>query len=156
MNEFKNIILFGNHGAGEDIQADKIARQLNLFHLATDRLLRDEILRGTNMGKKIQEIMERNESAPNEIVYKLVIEARSAAKKAGFNGVLFDELPATRELALYFNAGQIQIDLVVCFNTKKMYVLEYYRDLKIPIVQVDALPIFDITKVISALLESSI
>ena len=49
-----NIILFGPPGAGKGTQADNILKNFSLYKISTADLLREEIKKNTDLGKKIK------------------------------------------------------------------------------------------------------
>ena len=52
-----NIVIFGPPGSGKGTQSGKIVKDYNLIKVSTGDLLRDEILKKTNLGKQIQKII---------------------------------------------------------------------------------------------------
>ena len=48
-----NVILFGPPGAGKGTQANNIVKKYDLYKISTGDLLRDEIKKNTDVGKKI-------------------------------------------------------------------------------------------------------
>ena len=46
-----NIVIFGAPGSGKGTQSDKLIEHYKLFHISTGDVLRDNIKRGTELGK---------------------------------------------------------------------------------------------------------
>lgn len=88
-----NIALFGPPGAGKGTQAKRIVEKYNLAHLSTGEMIREEISKGTELGKIAQNIINRGELLSDEFVVQLI--AKSMADAKGVNGFLFDGFPRT-------------------------------------------------------------
>ena len=56
-----NVIIFGAPGAGKGTQAQNIVKKFNLHQVSTGDLLRIEIKKKNEVGKKIEEIINRGE-----------------------------------------------------------------------------------------------
>ena len=67
-----NIILFGPPGAGKGTQAKYLVKKLNAFQISTGEILREEIKRNTEIGKKITKDMNDGKFISDEIVNKLI------------------------------------------------------------------------------------
>ena len=67
-----NIILFGPPGAGKGTQAKYIVKKLNCFQISTGDMLRDEIQKNSEIGKKIINDMNDGKFVNDEIVNKLI------------------------------------------------------------------------------------
>ena len=63
-----NIILFGPPGAGKGTQAKFLVKILNNFQVSTGDMLRDEIKKDTEIGKKIISYMNEGKFVDDEIV----------------------------------------------------------------------------------------
>jgi adenylate kinase len=87
------VILLGPPGAGKGTQAQRIAQRYQLPHLSTGDMFRDNIQRGTGLGKKAKPLMERGELVPDEIVLGMVEERINQPDCA--NGFVFDGFPRT-------------------------------------------------------------
>ena len=67
-----NVIIFGPPGAGKGTQAQNIAKKFNLYQISTGDILRSEIKKKTDIGKKIESIISEGEFATDDIVNKLL------------------------------------------------------------------------------------
>ena len=67
-----NIIIFGPPGAGKGTQAKILVSKLNSFQVSTGDMLRDEIKKETEIGKKIIKNMNDGKFVEDEIVNKLL------------------------------------------------------------------------------------
>ena len=67
-----NIIIFGPPGAGKGTQAKFLVKKLNSFQVSTGDMLRDEIKRDTEIGKKIINNMNDGKFVDDQIVNKLL------------------------------------------------------------------------------------
>ena len=57
-----NLILLGPPGAGKGTQAVKIVEKYNIPHISTGDIFRENIKKGTELGKKAKEYMDNNYS----------------------------------------------------------------------------------------------
>jgi adenylate kinase len=87
-----NIILLGPPGAGKGTQAKRLVDERGMVQLSTGDMLREARSSGTEMGRKVAEVMDRGGLVTDEIVVGL-IEERLAAKTG--SGVIFDGFPRT-------------------------------------------------------------
>ena len=69
-----NIILFGPPGAGKGTQAKYLVKKLNSFQISTGEMLRNEIIKNSEIGKKITTNMNEGKFVNDEIVNKLIKE----------------------------------------------------------------------------------
>ncbi len=88
-----NIILLGPPGGGKGTQAKRIVEKYGIPHIATGDILRDAVAKGTELGKKAKEYMERGELVPDEIVIGIVKER--IKKPDCEKGFLLDGFPRT-------------------------------------------------------------
>ena len=68
-----NLILFGPPGAGKGTQAKYLVKKLNGFQISTGDMLRDEIKKDSEIGKKINKDMNDGKFVNDEIVNNLII-----------------------------------------------------------------------------------
>ncbi len=96
-----NIVLFGPPGAGKGTQAEKLQQKYGLLHLSTGEVIRDEMNRGTELGRLAARQMEGGRLASDELVLGIIenyIEAHRSAP-----GVIFDGFPRTLPQAEAFD-----------------------------------------------------
>jgi adenylate kinase len=92
-----NIVLFGPPGAGKGTQSQNLINKYGLVHLSTGDLLRTEIARGTELGVKAKEIMDRGILVSDDIVIGMIENKLDANPSA--NGFIFDGFPRTKAQA---------------------------------------------------------
>ena len=66
------VILLGAPGAGKGTQAKRISEYYGIPQISTGDILRDNIRRGTGLGKQAQAMIERGELAPDELVCQMI------------------------------------------------------------------------------------
>ena len=86
-----NIILLGPPGAGKGTQAKRLEEERGMVQLSTGDMLREAKTSGTEMGRRVAEVMARGELVTDEIVIGLIGE-KLAQGGAGF---IFDGFPRT-------------------------------------------------------------
>jgi adenylate kinase len=87
-----NLILLGPPGAGKGTQAKRLAEERGLVQLSTGDMLREAKSSGTEMGRRVAEVMDRGELVTDEIVIGLIEEKLTGSRGAGF---IFDGFPRT-------------------------------------------------------------
>jgi adenylate kinase len=95
--QIHHIIILGPQGSGKGTQAEFLANRLKIPTISSGKLLRDEIIKETELGKKISEMMKTGELMPNEIV-NVLIKNRLAESDCE-NGFILDGFPRTKEQA---------------------------------------------------------
>jgi adenylate kinase len=87
-----DIILLGPPGAGKGTQARRLVDGMGLVQLSTGDMLREARTSGTEMGRKVAEVMDRGDLVTDEIVIGLIEEKLAGPATAGF---IFDGFPRT-------------------------------------------------------------
>lgn len=93
-----NIVLFGPPGAGKGTQSENLINKYGLVHLSTGDILRSEIARGTSLGRKAKEIMDRGELVGDDIVIGMIESKLDESTSA--KGFIFDGFPRTAAQAV--------------------------------------------------------
>ena len=88
-----NLILFGPPAAGKGTQAKRLVDERNMVQLSTGDMLRAAIASGSELGKRVEGIMQRGELVSDEIVIELIESRLPEAEAAG--GAIFDGFPRT-------------------------------------------------------------
>ena len=86
-----NIILFGPPGAGKGTQAKYLVKKLNSYQISTGYILREEIKKDTDIGKKIINNMNEGKFVSDEIVNDLL--KKHIFYKEKKNKLIFDGYP---------------------------------------------------------------
>ena len=121
-----NIILFGPPGAGKGTQAKYLVKKINGFQISTGEMLRDEIKKDTNIGKKIINDMNDGKFVSDEIVNKLIMSIISDPQKK--NKLIFDGYPRTlsqaKNLDLLLNKSNQKIEFIFFLNVNKETIIK--------------------------------
>ena len=116
-----NIILFGPPGAGKGTQAQSIVKKHNYFQLSTGDLLRGEIKKKTNLGKKIDQIISKGKFVSDDVVNKLLKDTILNLKFR--DRIIFDGYPRTidqsKHLDLILNGFNQKIDLIISLSVPR-------------------------------------
>jgi adenylate kinase len=87
-----NIILLGPPGAGKGTQARVLTERRGMVQLSTGDMLREAQSSGTEMGRRVAEVMARGDLVTDEIVIGLIDEKLHQGSGSGF---IFDGFPRT-------------------------------------------------------------
>ena len=120
------LILLGPPGAGKGTQAKLLAQAYGIPHISTGDMFRDHKARGTELGKKIQAIMDAGELVTDEITNALVKDRLARPDVA--KGFILDGYPRTIAQAEYLDQllqsmGQ-SVDRVVSYEVAEELVVE--------------------------------
>jgi adenylate kinase len=92
-----NIVLFGPPAAGKGTQAKVLTKERGFIQLSTGDMLRAARSSGSDLGKKVADIMDRGDLVSDEIVIALIEEQLEGNPEAP--GFIFDGFPRTIEQA---------------------------------------------------------
>ncbi|HJO76450.1 MAG TPA: nucleoside monophosphate kinase, partial [Pelagibacteraceae bacterium] len=85
--------MFGPPGAGKGTQSNNIINNFDLKQVSTGDLLRNEIKKQTDLGKKVESIINNGQLVPDDVVNTLIRKIISDPKN--FNRLIFDGYPRT-------------------------------------------------------------
>lgn len=92
-----NIILLGPPGAGKGTQARRLTEERGMVQLSTGDMLREARTSGTEMGRKVAEVMDKGHLVTDDIVIGLIREKLKSGASA--SGYIFDGFPRTLKQA---------------------------------------------------------
>ena len=128
-----NIILFGPPGAGKGTQAKFLVKILNNFQVSTGDMLREEIKKDTEIGKKIIRYMNEGKFVDDEIVNGLMKKVISDNSKKG--KLIFDGYPRTidqaKNLDLLLTESKQKIDFIFFLNVNKETIIKRIEKRKV-------------------------
>lgn len=90
-------IIFGPPGSGKGTQGGRIEAAFHLNHMSTGNILRNEVARGTEVGREVARIMAAGDLVPDAVIVDIVRE-RLPESEVGA-GVLLDGFPRTFDQA---------------------------------------------------------
>lgn len=120
------IVLLGPPGAGKGTQAKTLAKELNLPHISTGDILRQNVKAATTLGLQAKAFMDRGDLVPDELVAKMLMHRFEEPDiKEGF---ILDGYPRNLEQAKTLDAilheRKIGIDLVVYLDTSESVIIQ--------------------------------
>jgi len=128
-----NIVIFGPPGAGKGTQAKNLEKKLNNFQISTGDMLRDEIKKDTEIGKKIINNMNDGKFVEDEIVNKLLEKIIFDSDKK--NKLIFDGYPRTinqaKNLEILLNKSNQKINYIFFLNVNKDAIIKRIERRKI-------------------------
>jgi adenylate kinase len=119
-----NLIVFGPPAAGKGTQAKRLVSERGMVQLSTGDMLRAARKSGTELGKKVADIMDKGDLVSDDIVIALIEEQLDAQK--GAPGFIFDGFPRTVPQAEALDAAlasrNMKVDSVIrlCVDDAKL------------------------------------
>ncbi|MDG6109690.1 adenylate kinase [Dactylosporangium aurantiacum] len=112
----KRILMIGAPGAGKGTQAQLIAQQFGITHIASGDLLRRNIAEGTTIGRTVEQLVNKGELVPDAIIMDMLRKPVLAANAAG--GYVLDGFPRTVEQAeaAYRTAGNLGVGVQIAVH----------------------------------------
>ena len=128
-----NIILFGPPGAGKGTQAKYLVKKLNAYQISTGDILREEIKKDTDIGKKIINNMNEGKFVSDDIVnslLKIYIFDPNKKQKLIFDGYP-RSLSQAKNLDLLLKDSNQKIDHIFFLNVNKETIVERIKKRKV-------------------------
>ncbi|RME78367.1 adenylate kinase [Candidatus Woesearchaeota archaeon] len=112
----KRLILLGPPAAGKGSQAKKLSKALGIPHISTGDLLREEVSKGSVIGKKIKKTLESGDLVPDKIIVQLIKK-----RLENEDGFILDGFPRDIEQAKQL---PLEIDHVILIDASDEKIIE--------------------------------
>lgn len=111
----KTVIMFGTPGAGKGTQAEILVKNVGYTHLSTGDALRSEVASGSDLGKRINELISKGHFAPDEMMIEMI---EKFFDKHSDKNIILDGFPRNVHQAkeLYNMLGKINREQVYVVN----------------------------------------
>ena len=113
------MVLLGPPGAGKGTQAVMLVEKNSFLHFSTGDILRENVKKGTDIGKEAKSYMDKGDLVPDDTVIKMMVREISAKGKD--KDFILDGFPRTIYQAKKIDAEMeklgLPIDIVIYFET---------------------------------------
>jgi adenylate kinase len=120
------LVLLGPPGAGKGTQAEKLAEKLQIPHLSTGELFRENIGKGTKLGLEAKRYLDAGDLVPSELTNELVDDRLTHPDVA--DGFILDGYPRSvgqaKALHDMLERRGTQLDAVLEFRVSEDVLLE--------------------------------
>lgn len=110
-----NILFFGPNGSGKGTQGAILKDKYHTPHIESGAIFRDNIGKGTELGEKAKEYIDRGDLVPDEITIPMILDRLQ--QDDCNNGWLLDGFPRNKNQAIKLDealkAANMSLDIVV-------------------------------------------
>ncbi len=110
-----NILFFGPNGSGKGTQGAIVKEKYNIPHIESGAIFRDNISKGTELGAKAKEYINKGDLVPDEITIPMILDRLKMDDCK--NGWLLDGFPRNKNQAIKLNdalkAANLSLDIVI-------------------------------------------
>ncbi len=110
-----NMLMFGPNGSGKGTQGAIVKDKYNLPHIESGAIFRENISKGTELGAKAKEYIDRGDLVPDEITIPMILDRLKQDDCA--NGWLLDGFPRNKNQAIKLdealNTAGLDLNVVV-------------------------------------------
>lgn len=111
------IILLGPPGSGKGTVSECLEKKMRLLHVSAGELLREEVTKGTSLGKEIHKYMDKGLLVPTNLVVDII-----KLEVMGKDNFILDGFPRTIEQAHLIE--DLKIDGVISLDVPEKEVIE--------------------------------
>ena len=114
------VLMIAPPGAGKGTQGERIANHYGVRHISTGDLLRDQVARRTDLGRRVSAYVDNGELVPDDVVLEIVREALQEASQTETRGYVLDGIPRTIQQArdLYLVAREFDMTADVALHLR--------------------------------------
>jgi len=110
-----NILFFGPNGSGKGTQGAILKDKYNTPHIESGAIFRDNIGKGTELGEKAKEYIDRGDLVPDEITIPMILDRLK--QDDCNNGWLLDGFPRNKNQAIKLDealkTADMSLDIVI-------------------------------------------
>ena len=110
-----NILAFGPNGSGKGTQGAIVKDKYNISHIESGAIFRENISKGTELGGKAKEYIDRGELVPDEITIPMILDRLKQDDCK--NGWLLDGFPRNKNQAVKLDealkTAGLSLDVVI-------------------------------------------
>jgi adenylate kinase len=110
-----NILFFGPNGSGKGTQGSILKEKYNTPHIESGAIFRENISKGTELGTKAKEYIDRGDLVPDEITIPMILDRLKQDDCQ--NGWLLDGFPRNKNQAIKLDealkGAGLSLDIVV-------------------------------------------
>lgn len=110
-----NLLIFGPNGSGKGTQGAVVQKKLNVQHVESGVIFRDNIAKGTDLGKKAKTYIDRGDLVPDDITIPMILDRLQQPDCA--RGWLLDGFPRNvnqaRQLDTALSKARLRLDYVI-------------------------------------------
>jgi adenylate kinase len=122
-----DVVILGPPGAGKGTQAARMSTEADVPHIATGEMLRAGIADGTELGRRVREVVERGDLVSDELMIALIRERLAAGDTE--DGFILDGFPRTLAQAEALDAmlAELERELTIVLEFQLPEELAYQR-----------------------------
>jgi adenylate kinase len=110
-----NILAFGPNGSGKGTQGAIVKEKYNIAHIESGAIFRENISKGTELGAKAKEYIDRGDLVPDEITIPMILDRLKQDDCK--NGWLLDGFPRNKNQAIKLDealkTAGLDLDVVI-------------------------------------------
>ncbi|EAN77992.1 adenylate kinase, putative [Trypanosoma equiperdum] len=114
-----HILLFGAPGCGKGTASEFLVRRYDFIHVSTGNLLREEVKKGSAIGRQVEGLMSEGQLIPDHVVVAMIINRLQRPDTKG-RGILLDGFPRTRAQAETLAANGFKVDAMIFIDVDEI------------------------------------